>query len=327
MLCMLHRRQPVELLFRRPNMMKRHTVHIALAATLFGAIIWISVSMREQYQISFEIPLTLEGVPEGTAVRTPVPSTIQLKLRGDGWRLSSLLFGPKMQLTIPMNMLPTGKRALLLNEVAEGFALRPGIQLVEVTPDTLLIELDRLSQKRVPVEVSCSLALSDGYGQVGPLTVTPDSVTLRGAESVLRTISSWRTERRTFENLLTPLEADLLLEQSFPYLITVTPRVVHIRASVEPFAEKVFTGLPVETRSVPANREVILVPPRIELVARAGIKQLSTLTVNDFRVSVDYATILADTTGTVDPQITAPAGVQLVHKRPDRLTYIIRKPL
>jgi hypothetical protein len=96
---------------------------------------------------------------------------------------------------------------------------------------------------------------------------------------------------------------------------------------VERYAEKVFHGLAVNLQSVPANREVILVPPRIEVVIRAGMRQLSALRDADIRVAVDYTSIVADSTGTIEPVISAPQGVQVLQKRPERLTYIIRKPL
>jgi hypothetical protein len=324
---MLHRCQPVGLFFRQQYEMKRHTFHIGIAAAIFGAVIWISVSMSEQYQITVSSPLTIDGIPEGFALCTSVPSRLQLKLRGDGWRLAALMLGPETHLTLPLRRFPIGKRVSLLNEVADHLALRPGVQLVESTPDTLLLELDRLTHKKVPIDVDCSLGFGDGYGQVGTVSVTPESVTIAGAESVLRTVLTWQTERRTFENLRATLETDVPLEQSALYLISVSPRTAHIHVGVEPFAEKVFSGLPVEIRLMPPNREVILIPPRIELVARAGIKQLSSLSAADFHVTADYATILSDTTGAVDPQIAAPPGVQIVRKRPERLTYIIRKPL
>jgi hypothetical protein len=224
--------------------MRHHTFHIALAATIFGAVIWISASMREQYQITVDAPLTIEGIPEGSAVRTPLPSTLQLKLRSDGWRLAALILRPKMRLALPLNMLPTGKRVLLLTEAADRFSLPAGIQLMDITPDTLLIELDRLSRKRVPIAVDCSFEYGDGYGQAGTISVTPESVTVTGAESVLRTISSWRTERYAVENLRTPLDADVPLDRSTPYLIDITPRSAHIHVSVEPFERRFLMVLP-----------------------------------------------------------------------------------
>ena len=307
--------------------MKHRTLHIVFAATIFGAIIWISVSMHDLYQLTVDVPLTIEGIPDGWAVRTPIPPGVQLKLRANGWRFASLMLGPDMHLSISANGLSPGSRTVLLKEVAEHFVVRPDMQLLEITPDTVAIELDRLASKRLPVQVDCSFVFGEGYGQVGAVSVTPESVTVSGADAVLKTLSAWLTEHQTFDNLRAPLDAEISLVRSTPYLLTIVPSRVHIQVNVEPFAEKTFGGLPVETRAVPSTHEVILVPPRIELVVRAGIKQLSSLSASDFHVSVDYTTILADTTGTADPQIIPPAGVQIVRKRPERLTYIIRKPL
>jgi hypothetical protein len=37
--------------------------------------------------------------------------------------------------------------------------------------------------------------------------------------------------------------------------------------------------------------------------------------------------ILADTTGIIDPEITAPAGIQVVSRRPEHLQYVVRRRL
>jgi len=83
----------------------------------------------------------------------------------------------------------------------------------------------------------------------------------------------------------------------------------------------------VEIRSEAPNREVILIPPKIEIVARGGIKQLSNISPSDFRVSINYRAILTDTTGIVDPDITAPQGIQVVSRRPEHLQYVVRRRL
>lgn len=318
---------PVELFFHRSFTMKRRNLHIIFAAVVFGTIVWLSVSMRDQYQVNILVPLTLESIPEGYAVRTPVPQNLQVRLRGDGWRLATLLLGPDLRLLMPYSALVPGKHIVLVNEVADRLALRPGIDVVDITPDTLAIELDHFTRTRVPVAVDCSLSFGDMYGEVGPMIVVPDSVLLSGAESVLKSIDSWKTEHQSFSNLHAPLDADIPLTLSTPYLLSVSPSAVRIHVNVEQFAEKEFTGLPVGILAVPKDREVMLVPPRIDVVVRAGMRQLSSLSESDFHVIATYTTILADTTGTVEPQITAPAGVQILSLRPDRLTYIIRKPL
>jgi YbbR domain-containing protein len=224
-------------------------------------------------------------------------------------------------------MLPAGHKPLTFKDFADRISLPPGVRLLDAKPDSLLIELGPLVRKRVPVVLDCLAGFREGYGQVGPTSVAPDSVTVTGAESVLRTIETWKTEKRVFENVRGSLDAEVPLASADPFEIAFSVPSVRIAISVEPFAEKTITGLPVQVTAVPASREVILIPPRIEIVVRAGIRQLSALSAGDFRVVTDYTGIAADSTGAVDTDVSCPSGVQLVTKRPEHLQYIVRKRL
>ncbi len=305
--------------------MLRHNFHIILASALVGVLSWLAVSLSEQFQISINVPIAIENIPDGYAVRTPVPADIRVRLRGDGWKLAMLLLGPHRNLPLTAGPPLTRRQILLLNELADQLPLRPGVQIVSATPDTLTLELDRSAQKRVPVEMQCSLSFGQTFGQVGDVTVSPDSVTVTGSESVLRGISGWKTAFAQFADLQAPLDAVVPLSEGPPYLLTVSPPRVRIHADIEQFAEKTLQGIPVNVRSVPGNSEVILIPPRIEVVVRAGMKQLAALDPSEIQVFTDYPVIKADTTGTIEPSVSAPPGVQILQKHPGRLTYIIRK--
>jgi hypothetical protein len=98
---------------------------------------------------------------------------------------------------------------------------------------------------------------------------------------------------------------------------------VHI--NVQPYAEKVFSGLTIELRTPPQNREVILLPPRIDIVVRGGIRQLASLTNEDFQPIVEYRVVAEDTTGRVEPVVIAPPGIQVVSKKPEKVQYIVRR--
>jgi YbbR domain-containing protein len=306
---------------------KPKRIHIVIISAVFGILVWISVSMSEQYQINVSVPISIDSVPEGRSIKTPVPQSLQLKLRGDGWRLASLLLGSDMKMHFPLQSLRSGKKVITFHDVAERIAYRPGVQLIDMVPDSVFVELDRTSHRKVAVVLDYTVSFREGYGQVGPTTVSPESITVTGAETLLKTIDSWSTVRGVFENLKAPLETDLPLAPSPIYLVSLSTSSVHLRINVEPFAEKVFSGLAVEIRSVAPNREVILIPPKIEIVTRGGIKQLSNTSPSDFHLTVDYRSILADTTGIIDPDIIAPPGIQVVSRRPEHLQYVVRKRL
>ncbi len=307
--------------------MQRRSIYIVIVSTLFGFLAWVSVTMREDYETTVASPLVLQEIPPGMAVQTPLPRTVQLRFRGEGWRLAGVLLARTPGIVISAASLPAGHRPLTFNDFADRISLAPGVRLLDVKPDSLRIELGPAVRKRVPVVLDCLAGFREGYGQVGPTSVEPDSVTLTGAESVLRGIESWKTERRVFENVRASLDAEVPLTSAAPFEIDLSVPSVRIAISVEPFAEKIITGLPVQVGAAPANREVILIPPRIEIVVRAGIRQLSGLSPGDFRVETPYASIAADSTGAVEYDVSCPAGVQLVTKRPEHLQYIVRKRL
>jgi len=307
--------------------MRKRKIHIIIAAGLFGFLAWISVNLREQYVVTVNAPFFLQDVPDGWAVKSRVPQSMQLKFRGDGWQLAGVVMGGEPKLVFSVNTLPPGNRPLSLVDVADRLTIAPGIQLLDVKPESVRVELDRVAHKRLPVVLDAAASFREGYGQVGSTSISPESVTVTGAESVVRALDAWSTERRVFENLKTSVDATVPLAPPGGHLLTFSSSSVRVSITVEPFAEKVFNGVTVDVMDVPANREVILIPPKIELVVRAGIRQLSAIGPVDFRVTVTYARITADSTGAVDTDIMAPEGVQVVTKRPDHVQYIVRKRL
>jgi len=306
--------------------MKRN-IHIVAATVLFGILVWLSVAMREEYHVSVAAPLMIEDVPPDWAIRTPVPSTVQLRFRGDGWRLAGLLLGPEIRLAFPYATFSSGKGTITTSDIAEKIGLRAGIQLVDVNPDSIRVAIDPFAEKMVPVVPEYTISFREGYNQVGSIVVQPESVTIGGAAAVLAQIDSWPTTQVSFEDVRAPVDTRIPLGSSTAYNLTFSARAVRMRIDVQPIAEKVFSGLPVAVLSVPTTHEVILIPPKVELVVRGGIEQLSQLTLPQFHVWVDYETIRAETTRTIETHVLAPEGMQIVRKTPERLEFIVRKKL
>ncbi|MBK7259361.1 MAG: hypothetical protein IPI01_16465 [Ignavibacteriae bacterium] len=307
--------------------MKRRRIHIVFTTLLIGTFLWLSVTLREQFNVTVEAPLTVEDLPEGMAIKTAVPRQIHLRLRGEGWRLAGLLMGPAIRVNIPFASLTPGNRIITINQIVERVTLSPGIQVLRTIPDTVVVWLDRVSSKRVPLVPDIALTFREGYGQVGPALLIPDSVTITGAETVVRRISEWRTARVAFTDVKGPVEATINVARGDGPAVQCIPPELLVRINVQPFAEKVFSGLPVEITGTPANREVIFIPPKMEVVARGGIRQLASLMPVDFRVVVQFEAIMADTSGTILPDVYPPAGIQVVTHHPEKLQYIVRKRL
>jgi hypothetical protein len=307
--------------------MTKKRLRLIFAAIIFGSLVWLSVAMREQYTISVTAPLAVTDIPDGWAIRTSVPRSVQLRFRGEGWRLAGLLLGSSPRLDIAYSTSIADVQVVTSRAIADRFAGRTGIEFLGMTPDSVVIGTDRRSAKVIPVVPDLSMSFREGYGQVGTVMVTPESITVSGASSVIADIGSWSTEHTVFTDVKAPIDAQLPLRPGQDVPLTFSTGSIHLTVNVQPFAEKILTGIPVEVDSVPLPREVILIPPRVELVVRGGIKQLSSITAGDFRVAVQYQSIETDTTGAVSYTITGPPEIQVVRRKPERLQHIVRKRL
>ena len=302
-------------------------MHVVILSALFGILVWFSVAISDEYQVTVRAPLRIDQVPAGRAVSSSIPPVITLKLHGSGWQMATALWTTDLTLKFPAQAFTGGKRIIALADVAEQLSTKIGVQLISMFPESVYVAFGREVAKAVPVTLDYDLAFRDGYGQVGQTVVVPDSVTILGAEDVLQTIDRWNTVHEIFDNLRGPLEADLALAPAGSRVVKLSAKQVHITVDVEPFAEKTVSGVMVEVHSVEPSREVILIPPKIDVVIRGGIRQLATISAEDFHVSVDYRAVVADSSGYVDADVVAPPGVQVVARKPDHLQYVVRRRL
>jgi hypothetical protein len=171
------------------------------------------------------------------------------------------------------------------------------------------------------------LSYREGYGQVGPIRLSPDSIFISGSRTALATINSWPTAYKKFDDIRSPIDYMLPLEESEYYSVELTRRSARLQIDAQPFAEKTFTGIPVHVTGVPLSREVVFIPPKMDIIVRGGIEQLAKLRESDFQLSMNYELLPQDSVAFVTPILTSPPDIKVVNKKPEQFQFIIRKKL
>ena len=159
------------------------------------------------------------------------------------------------------------------------------------------------------------------------MAVTPESVLVGGTEEVLSALTEWPTAYRKLEELRAPVDADIPLEESDTYAIRLVQPAARLTLNVQPFAEKAYPGIPVSVVAAPANKEVVFIPPRIDIIARGGIEQLAKLTAESFQATVNYQALVEDSANVIIPALRGPNGIKIVSRKPERFQFIIRSRL
>ncbi|MFI5251432.1 MAG: hypothetical protein ACHQQQ_03275 [Bacteroidota bacterium] len=307
--------------------MEHKRYHIIIASVIFAVLMWIALNMGYDYIVVKYIPVVLENVKEGKVLKYPVPKSMTVRFRGNGWQLASIYLSPNVKYYIDAQSLTDKPYIITGKDLPEHVKLPLAVQTLDVIPESLLLALDDYSEKRVPVVSRIVVACRDGYGQVGAVNIIPESVVISGSQFMIAGVKEWSTIHRRFDDRHTALNEDIPLDTPPTYSVEVLPAAVHYYADIEHFAEKTFSGIPLSAMAVPSNREVIFIPPKMDIIVRGGIEQLAKLTNDDFQASVDYNAIVQDSSGVASPALNSPQMVQVIRKIPEQFQFIIRKKL
>ena len=307
--------------------MVQRRYHIMLAAAIFAVLMWVSINMGYDYIVIRQIPIVLENMKEGKALKVSVPKNVTVRFKGIGWLVAGLYLSPDLKYYIDLSLIGNDKFVITGRDLPEHVKLPVAVQPLDVKPETLVLALDDYKEKRVSIVPHIVVNCREGYGQVGPIHISPDSVAIGGSKEVVDQITQWPTVYQKLENLRTSVDMEFALEEPPNYSVELYVKTVRMRINIQPFAEKVFSGVPVNAIATPPNRDVIFIPPKMDVTVRGGIDQLAKLSNADFQVIIDYQSLLQETTRVITPILTVSEDVRVIGKRPERFQFIIRKRL
>ncbi len=301
----------------------RKNIHIIIISLFFSCLLWGSISLSRDYYITINIPVKIINYPEGYSSGSKLPRRISAKIRGNGWKLIAVNLGAESVYTISAGR-DTGKKYInLYNSLSENTWLSSDMEVLDLTPDTLSLFIEKVKEKKVEIIPDIDLAFKPGYGLANKIKIYPDSINVVGPASYLNTLTSVQTESME----LSDLDSKTIEQASLKALpgMTYSINTVTVNLDVQKIVDKNFDDLPVSILDIPSDREVVLLPNRVTVGVRGGINILGKLNEDQFKVFVYYRDVVLDTLGNVTPHVEIPANTTLIYTKPERLRYIIKK--
>lgn len=302
--------------------MKRNII-IVLISFIFATALWLYISLSDVFIINFSIPINVK-LSQKQALASDLPNSIDVTLKGKGWDLLIVILGNKPVYNLDLT---NYKRNVIISPVSELkniIGIPENITVLNVYPDSLDIVFDNISEKYVKVKNNLVVIPKDGYVIVGNPKIEPDSVKVFGASSILMKLKSIPTVSLTIENVSQKFSRVINLKDTLKNLIAIEPKTVTVFYNVELLAEKKLEGVDITVRDLPANKEVVLIPPKIDLIFRGGVNHLSKLKMEDISVMVDFSLLEKDSTGFITPDIRIPVDYNLIKYEPNQFQYIIK---
>lgn len=303
--------------------MKRRITILSISF-IFSVFIWLYINLSQNYVIDLSVPLNVK-LSVRQALGNELPSKINITVKGKGWDLISLRLSKNPSFNLDLTNYKRDVKISTLQEMRNLLNIPNTISVINIYPDTLDIAFDNLTEKMVKVKNNIAVLTKEGYVLIGEPDITPDSIKITGASSVLSKIKYLPTEYAAFGNINANITKTVKIRDTLNNIIKIAPKQVTVTFYIELAAEKELDGVNVIINGVPEDKEVVIIPPKIKLTFRGGIEQLSNISTEKISVQVDFKSIEKDSTGYVTPDIEMPDNLNLINYEPQQFQYIIKK--
>lgn len=160
---------------------------IAIALAL-AILTWYLLTGREKVEAWVDMSVEMTNAPEGLTIRKGLVSKIEVRVRGPKGLVRSL-DRRKWTYSLDVSKLKVGENLVDIDR--ERIPLSMAYEVVEVKPSRLILTVDRLARKQVPVIAEWRGTLRPDY-RLLEIKTEPEEVEVRGAERQVRQMNQAR---------------------------------------------------------------------------------------------------------------------------------------
>lgn len=302
----------------------KKNLYVIFLSIAFSVILWISISLSNDYVATLQLPLKFINLPEGYLTSSPSSQFINVKLRGKGWNILTAMIISKNDYYVNAgNEIKKNQKLNLRLYAAENSWLTGKLQILEIDPDTVSFSFEKISYAKLKIVPHLQLEFKTGYGLAADVIVEPDSITISGPMQKVNSLTDIPTEMLKIIDLSDRLSQTVSLKSISG--VTFEEQSATVILNVQRIVEHEFEDINIKVLDIPVDRGIVLLPNKINVSLRGGIDVLGKMSSDGINASVHYRDLVLDTVGSVSPLIGFPEHTELVYVKPQQLKYIIKK--
>lgn len=284
---------------------------------LIAIVIWLIVLGSRKISVVKDIPIQVI-TSENTAVANEIPEKISFRLNGPKAFIRTVV--ERQESPIKINLSQTKPGLVTYRVVPENIQLPLGVEVNSITPSAVLIKLEKVRKKRVPIKLELAGAVPSGFA-LKKSKVTPRYVTIRGASSRVRSISEVSVLPIDISVHTKPIELPTEFDLSRMSGVVVSeqsPKVfLDIRASSSNYKIR---NVQVKVQS---ESKVEILDQRVTLLVRASAEDYAKIDRKQIYAELD----LRDKKSgeyTLEPRFVLPSEISLSKAIPEYIRVILR---
>ena len=295
-----------------------------------AVVIWFLITLSKVYTISISFPVKYSDLSQDKILQNEPLKEIDILVKSTGFNILSTRF---LNQSIELNAGNLNKKAtfsyyfLIKNQKNKiQRQLRSGIEIQEISLDTIYLELGSLISKKVPLIPNLEIDYHIGYDLLDAEVIRPDSILISGPEAYVDKIDKIHLELLKLDDVKSDFSQKVkILRPENSNNLKVASEFATISGRVEKFTEGVFE-IPYKVLNLPEGVDVTSLHKTVKVYFVVGLSDFNKIDKNFFQVVCDYTLSKENNLDYLVPKvIVKPAFIKSFKVVPNKIDFLIQK--
>ena len=295
-----------------------------------AVVIWFLITLSKVYTISISFPVKYSELSQDKILQNEPLKEIDILVKSTGFNILSTRF---LNQGIELNAGNLNKKStfsyyfLIKNQKNKiQRQLRSGIEIQEISLDTIYLELGSLISKKVPLIPNLEIDYHIGYDLLDAEVIRPDSILISGPEAYVDQIDEIHLELLKLDDVKSDFSQKVkILRPENSNNLKVASEFATISGRVEKFTEGVFE-IPYKVLNLPEGVDVTSLHKTVKVYFVVGLSDFNKIDKNFFQVVCDYTLSKENNLDYLVPKvIVKPAFIKSFKVVPNKIDFLIQK--
>ncbi len=301
-----------------------------LGFLIASILIWLLITLSKEYVTTIVLPISYEKLPQDKLLQSVPINQIVVQVKATGFKIirSNLIRKPIILNTNNLAKKTSQGYYFLTKHQKNNIQkqLLSQVQLQEIFPDTIHLNLGSLTSKKIPVKPSLDIKYHIGYEISEKIKVTPDSIVISGPESQVKNIQSIALSTLKLEDIKADFSKKVAIIKPIDSgNIKLNTQFVTISASVEKFTERSF-NIPFKIINLPENIQLNTLSKTVEIIFIIGLSNFNKIDKSSFLVECDFSVSENNSLSYLIPKVSIKSSyVKSYRIVPNKIDFLIQK--
>jgi len=260
---------------------------LKVAALGLALFLWVLVRVGTPGQRDLLVPVDIRlDNPGWMVVGDPVPAVVLVRFRGPQTEMFRLSGFDGMSMAVPITDVSDEEMVISLQPgwvAVDGYR---GVQVEDIVPSAINVQLDRLVTRTVPVRVSTRGDLPAGLALTRALSLTPNVVRVSGPASLVERLDTLDIAPVDLSDVGEQTTLETAVDTAGMGRMTVVPYALTLRVPAEESIERVIEGVPVIVDPVIGSGRFEVSPEVVQITVRGARSRVSGMEAEFLRAVV-----------------------------------------